>query len=413
MYFIEKFKKNGYFYQCTNETRLTDLSSGTNKICAYIGFDCTAKSLHVGSMLQIMILRLLQQYGHKPIILLGGATTKIGDPTGKDTMRKMLSDSEIQENKSGIKKVLEKFIKFGSESSDAIILDNSDWLEKFNYIEFLRNFGAHISVNKMLTMESSKQRLERQEHLSFLEFNYMLFQAIDFYHLNKEFNCILQIGGSDQWGNIVMGVDLIHKLTGKEAFGLTTPLVTTSSGKKMGKTERGAIWLDENMLSSYEYFQFWRNIDDNDLLKFAKYFGEYEDIEYKEFELEVKNNINAAKKLFALRITSKTHGKASAENALKSAEALFEEDNIIDILPTYNLNNEEFGQEILAYKLFALCNLVDSNKKGRELIKGGGAQINGDKIIEENFLITNKDFQQNGYIKLSAGKKNHIIVKLC
>jgi tyrosyl-tRNA synthetase len=412
MNFIEDFKKNGYFYQCTNEEKLKTISSDGNKICAYIGFDCTAKSLHVGSLLQIMILRLLQRHGHKPIVLIGGTTTKIGDPTGKDSMRKILSDEQIEENKAGIKKVLEKFLKFGPDSSDALMLDNSEWLEKFNYIEFLRNFGGHISVNKMLSMESAKQRLERQEHLSFLEFNYMLFQAIDFYHLYQKFNCVLQIGGSDQWGNIVMGVDLTHKILGKEIIGLTTPLVTTSSGKKMGKTEKGAIWLEEDMLSSYEYFQFWRNIDDNDLLKFAQYFGEYSDKEYKEFEIEVGKNINEAKKIFATHMTVKTHGNIAAQNALVTANALFEENTVTDNMPTYYLNKSDLDDGILAYKLLSLCQIVDSNKKGKDLIKGGGAQINGEKILDENLIIKLIDFKEKDYIKLTAGRKKHIIIKL-
>jgi tyrosyl-tRNA synthetase len=292
------------------------------------------------------------------------------------------------------------------------MLDNSDWLEKFNYIDFLRDFGAHISVNKMLTMESSKQRLERQEHLSFLEFNYMLFQAIDFYHLYKEFNCLVQIGGSDQWGNIIMGVDLIRKLLGLEAFGLTTPLVTSSSGKKMGKTEKGAMWLDEEMLSSYEYFQFWRNIDDEDLLKFARYFGEYDDKEFEIFELEAKNNVNNAKKIFANLMTVKTHGEESAAKASESADALFGGDLITDHMPNYYLNEIDLEGGMLAYKLFALSGLVDSNKKGRELVKGLGAQIDGEKILDEDFLITTDHFKKNNYIKLTSGRKKHMIIHL-
>ncbi len=413
MNFIEKFKESGYLYQCTNEKKLSELTSGSNKICAYIGFDCTAKSLHVGSMMQIMILRMLQKFGHKPIILLGGATTKIGDPTGKDSMRKILTESEIIENKNGIKKVLQKFIHFGNNPSDAIMLDNSDWLENFNYIEFLRDIGAHISVNKMLTMESAKQRLEGQQHLSFLEFNYMLFQAIDFHHLYKEFNCILQIGGSDQWGNIVMGIDLIHKLMGKEAFGLTTPLVITSCGKKMGKTEGGAVWLDEEMFSPYQYFQFWRNINDNDLLKFVQYFAEYNEAELDSFKAKIDRDINGAKKEFALHMTKKTHGQNSANESLKASDALFGNDNISsELIPSYELKRNELLKGILIHKLVALCGLTDSNKKAKELIRGGGLQMNERKILDENLIIVEEDFKDKGYLKLTAGRKNHIMVKL-
>ena len=293
MTFIEEFKKNGYFYQCTNIEAL-EKKMAQEKIVAYVGFDCTAESLHVGNLMQIMILRLLQNHGHKPIILIGGGTTKIGDPTGKEEARKYLTDENISKNMTGIKKSLSKFIRFGDGASDAIMLNNADWLDQIGYIEFLREYGRNFSVNRMLTMDSVKTRLEREQSLSFLEFNYMLLQAFDFYHLNKTQNCSLQLGGSDQWGNIVTGVELIRKMGKKESFGLTTPLLTTSSGAKMGKSISGAVWINEEHLSSYDYYQYWRNTEDADVNKFAKLYCEFTVQEEEEFESLINKNINSS-----------------------------------------------------------------------------------------------------------------------
>lgn len=410
MSFLEEFKKRGYFYQCTNEAELLKKTK-TQKIAAYIGFDCTAKSLHVGSLMQIMILRLLQQYGHKPIILVGGATTKIGDPTGKEEARKYLSDEDIESNMEGIKKSLSKFITFGDGESDAIMLNNSSWLEKIGYIEFLRDMGRIFSVNRMITMDSVKSRLEREQSLTFLEFNYMLLQAYDFYYLNKEYNCDLQLGGSDQWGNIVTGVDLIRKTSQKEAFGLTTPLLTTASGVKMGKSVGGAVWLNDDMLSPYEYYQYWRNAEDSDVIKFSKLFCEFLDKEQDDFEELAKNNINEAKKLLAYTTTKLCHGKDNADKALETAIEVFEKGSISSNLPTINIESSKIDQTIEAITLFVDAGLAQSKGEARRLIRGMGAKINDEQINDEN-LIIDSSFIKNGVIKLSSGKKKHILMKI-
>ncbi len=410
MDFITDFIKRGYHYQCTDLEKLKEISS-KQKIAAYIGFDCTAKSLHVGNLMQIMILRLMQQYGHKPIVIVGGATTKLGDPTGKDQMRKILSDEELEENKDGIKKSLSKFIKFGTSENDAIMLDNSMWLDKMGYMEFLGNFGRLISVNRMLTMESAKARLENNNSLSFLEFNYMLLQAYDFTYLNKHHNCILQIGGSDQWGNIIMGVDLAHKINSSEVFGITTPLLTTSSGVKMGKSVNGAVWINEEMLSPYDYFQFWRNTEDLDVLKFAKLYSEWNDDEISNFESLIATDINRAKKELAYRLTSLCHGTSAAEQASETARKVFEEGGIGDNLPVIYLSSDELYKGIAITELLFRSNLSDSKSEAKKLIRGGGARVNDTKIEDENVIISSKDMTQDGYIKLSSGKKKHVLVK--
>lgn len=409
MSFIEEFKKRGYFYQCTNEEKLTSLMKGKS-VPVYIGFDCTAKSLHIGSLMQIMILRLLQKYGHKPIILIGGATTKIGDPTFKDEMRKLLSDEEIQANIDGIKKSLAKFIKFGDGPSDAIMLDNSQWLESLGYIEFLRDYGRYFSINRMLTMDSVRLRLEREQSLTFLEFNYMLLQAYDFYHLHKEFNCMVQLGGSDQWGNIVTGVDLARKVTGDEVFGLTTPLLTTSSGAKMGKSASGAVWINEDMLSPYDYFQYWRNTEDNDVIRFAKLYCEFNDTELAEFINIANEDINKAKKNLAYRVTALCHGQDEADKALETAKSVFEQGGIDVNLPTIEEKKSRLDQGISCIDLFLQSKLAASKGEVRRLIRGKGARVN-DKQVENEDLIINSSDVINGYIKLSAGKKKHALIK--
>ncbi len=409
--FLKEFENRGYLYQGTNLEGLATISS-KQSIAAYIGFDCTARSLHVGNLMQVMILRLLQKHGHKPIIIIGGATTRIGDPTGKDEMRKMLSDEEIAQNIKGIQECLAKFIKFGSNPTDAIILNNSEWLEKLNYIEFLRDYGRHFSVNRMLSQDSVRLRLEREQNLSFLEFNYMLIQAYDFMHLNKNHNCILQIGGSDQWGNIVSGTELIRKAAGKEAFGLTTPLLTTSSGVKMGKSIGGAVWIHQDLLSPYDYFQYWRNTEDPDVVKFSKLYAEYNQAEQVKFEMLAKEDINEAKKQLAHRLTELCHGKESANAALVTAVKVFEEGGKLEGLPEYYVTNEKLAQGIPAYEIFAESALAPSKSEARKLIRGGGAKINDIKIDDENKLVNLGNITPEGYIKLSAGKKKHILVKL-
>lgn len=409
MSLIQELKKRGYFYQCTNAEELDKLFA-KKSIAAYIGFDATAKSLHVGSLMQIMLLRLLQQHGHKPIVVIGGTTTKIGDPTFKEEARKLLPDLEIQENILGIKKSLSKFIQFGEGKNDAIMVNNSDWLEKLNYIDFLRDFGRLFSVNRMITMDSVKMRLEREQPLTFLEMNYMILQAYDFYHLNKEYDCALQMGGSDQWGNIVTGVDLVRRVSQQEVFGLTTPLLTTSSGAKMGKSISGAVWLNEDMLSPYDYYQYWRNSEDDDVIRFAKLYCEYNDEDFASFEAVAKYNINEAKKRLAYRVTQLCHGQENADRALQTATSLFEAGGIDNNLPTVSIAQSRLKAGIPAYDLFFEAGLASSKSEARRLIKGKGAKINDEQILEDDHMVTINDIQ-NKVIKLSAGKKRHALVK--
>lgn len=411
MGFIQDFTECGYFYQCTNLEHLKHLTE-TTKIAAYVGFDCTAKSLHVGNLMQIMILRLLQQYGHKPIVIVGGATTKIGDPTGRDEARKILTDEELEQNIAGIRKSLAKFISFGNGESDAIIVNNADWLESVKYMDFLRDYGTLFSINRMLTMESVKLRLEREQSLTFLEFNYMLLQAYDFYHLHKKFNCNLQFGGSDQWGNIITGVELIRKLTGNEVYGITTPLLTTSSGAKMGKSATGAVWLNEDMLSPYDYYQYWRNCEDLDVVKFAKLYAEFTANEMQEFKELATTDINAAKKLLAYSLTKLCHGKQAADLASETARKVFEEGEIDDNLATVNIDKERIEAGIAAFELFFAAGLAASKSDSRRLIRGGGAKINDQKIADENMVVNSSMLLDKEVLKLSTGKKKHLLVRI-
>lgn len=411
MSFIKNFIACGYLYQCTNLNKLTQLFE-TQKVVAYVGFDCTAPSLHVGNLLQIMILRLLQKYGHKSIVIIGSVTTRIGDPTGRDSLRKILTEEEIANNINGIKKSLSKFIQFGDGPTDALILDNAAWLEHINYIEFLRSYGPLISVNRMLALESVKTRIDREQALTFLEFNYALLQAYDFYELHKRYGCILQIGGSDQWGNILIGVDLCHKVLRQEVFGITTPLLTNSSGQKMGKSAHGAVWLNEEMLSPYEYYQFWRNCDDSDLIRFAQLYGEFTDDELNALQELAVSSINIAKKNLAFRLTSICHGKAAADTAIITATKLFEDKTIDSNLPTIFIPYHKLSDTIFAYELFAATNLVNSRSDARRLIRGGGAKINDNLISNEHIKIDSSALIDDSYLKLSSGKKHHILVKV-
>ncbi len=410
MTFIEEFRNCGYFYQCTNLEEL-ERKMSEEKIVAYIGFDCTAPSLHVGNLMQIMILRLLQKYGHKPVVLVGGGTTKIGDPTGKEELRKYLSDADINSNMAGIKKSLAKFIKFGDGPSDAIMVNNALWLEELGYVEFLRDYGRNFSVNRMLTMDSVKSRLDREQSLTFLEFNYMLLQAFDFYHLNKSYNCSLQLGGSDQWGNIVTGIELVRKMSKLEVFGLTTPLLTTSSGVKMGKSIGGAVWINDEQLSPYDYYQYWRNTEDADVEKFAKLYCEFTVEEEQSFLALLNQNINEAKKKMAYKITELCHGASNAKKVLDAATSLFEKGIASDDLPSIELEADKIFQDMKAIELLCLVNLVSSKGEARRLIRGGGVKLN-DSIIEDEKLIINKDDVKDNIIKLSVGKKKHFIVKI-
>lgn len=410
MSFIDEFIERGYYYQATNLDALKELTE-KQKIAAYIGFDCTAKTLHVGNLMQIMILRLLQQHGHKPIVLVGGATTKIGDPTGKDEMRKILSEEDLQGNIKGIVKALSKFIKFGDGPSDAMLVNNDDWFSQIGYIEFLQNCGRFISINKMLTMDSVKTRLERDQPLTFLEFNYMLMQGYDFCHLNKHYNCVLQMGGSDQWGNIISGVDLAHKAFGKEVYGMTTPLLTTSSGVKMGKSIGGAVWIDEDMLSPYDYFQYWRNTEDADVVRFAKLYTEWNSEELSEFTKLAEISINESKKKLAHRLTSLCHGETAADSALDTAKLVFEQGGIGGDIAVHEVDLHELSKGIPCYELFFSTGLAESKSEARKLIRGGGARVNDTKIEDENMLVNSSYITGEG-IKLSAGKKKHILVKV-
>jgi len=405
--FLKEFKDRGFFYQCTGEENLSQLLD-KEKIGAYIGFDCTAESLHVGSLLQIMCLRLLQKHGHRPIVLLGGGTTRIGDPSGKDKTRTILSEEEIEKNINNIEKILKNFLDDKDPKTKPIFVNNYTWLKNLNYISFLRDVGKHFTINKMLSFDSVKIRLEREQSLSYMEFNYMILQAYDFLELNKKKNCMLQIGGSDQWGNIVNGVDLIKRYSNNHVYGLTTPLITLASGAKMGKTESGAVWLDKKFLSSYDYWQFWRNIDDRDVLKFLKIFT---DINVDEIEKIKNDNINELKILLANKATSMLHGEDEAIKCQETAKRTFSENSLGDNLPTIQINKKMLGNNISILDLVILSKLENSKSEIRRLIKGNGIKINSQAISDEKFLITENLFKDS-LIKLSLGKKKHIKVEL-
>ena len=406
--FLSEFKKRDYFNQCTNSDELEQLMN-KNKIRAYIGFDCTAPSLHVGSLLQIMCLRLLQRYGHQPIVLLGGGTTRIGDPSGKEETRKILSEKEIEQNIKNIEKVFKIFLKTKNSKIKPIFINNYKWLGKLNYIKFLREIGKHFTINKMLSFDSVKLRLEREQSLSYMEFNYMILQAYDFLELNKTKNCLMQIGGSDQWGNIVNGVELIKRHSSKQVFGLTTPLITLSSGSKMGKTEKGAIWLDKKLLSSYDYWQFWRNTDDRDVLRFLKMFT---DLNLQKIE-EIKNkNINKLKVILANEATAMLHGKAATQKAEQTAKNTFEKKSIGEDLPSINLKKEEVINGINIVDLVITSNLLNSKNEVRRMIKNKGIKVNNIPVENDQFNVSLNNFEKENFLKLSHGKKKHVIFRI-
>ncbi|MDC3071366.1 tyrosine--tRNA ligase [Candidatus Pelagibacter sp.] len=405
--FLKEFKDRGYFYQCTNENDLSNLLD-KETIKGYIGFDCTAESLHVGSLLQIMCLRLLQKHGHRPIVLIGGGTTRIGDPSGKDKTRKILSEKEIDKNIKNIEKILKNYLNLKNPKTKPIFVNNFSWLKKLNYISFLRNIGKHFTINKMLTFDSVKNRLEREQSLSYMEFNYMILQAYDFLELNKKKNCVLQIGGSDQWGNIVNGVELIKRYSNKESFGLTTPLITLASGSKMGKTESGAIWLDKNLLSPYDYWQFWRNTDDRDVIKFLKYFT---DLEINEIEKIKNKNINDLKIILANKATSMLHGDKASKNSEIAAQEAFSGVSLGSNLPSVKIVSEKIEKKINIIDLIVLSKLEKSKSEIRRLIKGNAIKIN-DKIISNEKLVIQRELFNNNYLKLSIGKKRHIKIEI-
>ena len=408
--FINEITQRGFFHQCTNKNKLTNLFN--NKIIkAYIGFDCTAPSLHVGSLLQIMCLRMMQKSGHQPIVLLGGGTTLIGDPSGKDTTRKILEEKTIEENIKKIKKIFEKLLNFKDEKTKPIFVNNAEWLNKLQYIDFLRNIGKHFTINKMLSFDSVKLRLEREQSLSYMEFNYMILQAYDFYKLNEKYDCDLQSGGSDQWGNIINGVELIRKVSQKEAFGLTTPLITLASGAKMGKTENGAIWLNEDLLSPYDYWQFWRNTSDNDVKRFLQYFTE---IDINEIEKISKNekNINNLKILLANEATKILHGAEKANESEKTAKETFDGGGIGKNLPVTIIKKSQLKEGLHIIELLYASKIMTSKSEIRRAIKEKGIRINDILIVDEKKIIELNDFEKEGCVKVSYGKKKHFIIKL-
>ncbi len=459
--FMQIMHSRGFIHQCTDAANLDKIMKN-GRVTAYIGFDATAPSLHAGSLVQIMILRWLQKTGHKPIALLGGGTTRIGDPSGKDEARKMLSDADISKNIDSIQRLLGQFLTFGSGSSDAILVNNSLWLDKLNYINFLREYGKFFSVNRMLTQDSVKMRLEREQNLTFLEFNYMVLQAYDFVELNSRYGCSLQIGGSDQWGNIIMGIDLAHKIDAskrfqpmnieqtdkkvlkvlevqpmikstrtdpkdytqeafmnflnegddKNLYGLTTPLLSTSSGAKMGKSVSGAVWLNKDMLSAYDYWQYWRNTEDADVGRFLRLFTELPLKEIEKLEALRGADINEAKKILANEATKLCHGERAAKQAADTAKKTFEQGALGADLPVYNIAAETLGKGLAAYEILRLSGLAESGGEAKRLIRGGGARINDEKIEDENMSVTPAFFNKEGTLKLSSGKKKHMLVKL-
>tara|TARA_B100001123_G_scaffold249097_1_gene278126 strand:+ start:486 stop:1739 length:1254 start_codon:yes stop_codon:yes gene_type:complete len=407
--FLSTLSSRGFIHQCTDEAALDALASDS-VVPAYIGFDATADSLHVGSLVQIMMLRHLQKSGHKPVVLMGGGTTKIGDPSGKDEARQLLTDEKINENIAGIRRVFEKFLTFGDGPTDAIMVNNADWLDKLAYIPLLRDVGRHFTINRMLTFDSVKLRLEREQPLTFLEFNYMILQAYDFVELNKRHGIALQMGGSDQWGNIVNGVELGRRMAGLSLYGLTTPLLTTSSGAKMGKTAAGAIWLNEDRLSAYDYYQFWRNTEDADVGRFLKLFTELSMEEITKLAALEGQDINDAKKVLAFEATRLCHGQEAANNAAETARQTFEKGTLGADIPTIDVDRTRLEGGISVVDLLVEAGLSASKGEARRLIKGGGARVNGDQITDQDATVAADALNENSDFQLSAGKKKHVRV---
>ena len=403
--FINIITERGYMHQATN---IDDLDQMASKRCipAYIGFDCTANSLHVGSLIQIMMLRILQKTGHKPIVLMGGGTTKIGDPSGKDTQRPLLSDQDIEKNKQGIKRIFENYLSFGDGATDAVMVDNAEWLDELGYISFLRNFGMHFSVNRMLSMDSVKLRLDREQPLSFLEFNYAILQAYDFMELRRRYGCLLQMGGSDQWGNIVTGIDLTRRVDEQSVYGLTSPLITTASGAKMGKSAQGAIWLNDDHLSVWDFWQFWRNTEDNDVGRFLRLFTELPLDEIARLEALEGQDINDAKIILANEVTALCHSQEQAKNAEATANQAFNEGKLAAGLPQFSAS-----LPLSLIDALKLCGFAASNGEARRLIRGGGGRVNDISITDEDHQITSTDTNPDGEIKISSGKKRHAILQ--
>ena len=408
--FMRVLHERGFVHQCTDEGTL-DALAANGRITAYIGFDCTADSLHVGSLVQIMLLRWLQRSGHKPIVLMGGGTTKIGDPSGRDESRQLLNEEQIAANKAGIRRCFSRFLKFGDGPSDAIMVDNANWLDGLEYIAFLRDVGSQFSLNRMLKFDSVRMRLEREQPMTFLEFNYMILQAYDFMELSRRENCVLQMGGSDQWGNIVNGVELARRIDSKPLYGLTSPLITVASGAKMGKTAQGAVWIDEEKLSPYDYWQFWRNTNDKDVCRFLRLFSELPLDEIRRFESAEGEDLNTAKKLLANLATEMCHGENAARDAAETARDTFEGGGAGSGLPEVGIPKEELSAGVPAFRLVHEAGLSGSRGEARRLIRGGGVRLNDKVISEEDFAVSLSDCNTDGLIKLSAGKKRHVLVE--
>jgi tyrosyl-tRNA synthetase len=408
--FLNVLQSRGFIHQ-VSEPEALDALAAKGPVTGYIGFDCTADSLHVGHLLQIMMLRWMQQTGHRPIALMGGGTTRVGDPSGKDESRKILSAEDIESNLAGIRTVFTKFLTFGDGPSGALMINNNDWLGPLNYIDFLRDVGRHFSVNRMLSFDSVKLRLERQHELSFLEFNYMILQAYDFVELHKRTGCVLQMGGSDQWGNIVNGIDLGRRMANAQLFALTSPLLTTSSGAKMGKTAAGAVWLNADRLSAYDYWQFWRNTEDGDVVRFLKLFTVLPLEEIARLGALQGQEINEAKKVLATEATALVHGREAADEAAETARRTFEEGAIAETLPTLDIGRAELDAGIGVLTLFVKAGFVTSNGEARRQIKGGGLRINDAPVNDEKLVVSASSLTSEGVIKLSLGRKKHMLLR--
>jgi tyrosyl-tRNA synthetase len=408
--FLHVLESRGFIHQ-VSEPDVLDQLAKSEMVTAYIGFDCTAASLHVGSLLPIMMLRWMQKTGHRPIALMGGGTTRVGDPSGKDESRRLLTDDQINDNLKGIRQIFSRFLSFGDSGSDAIMANNADWLNTLNYIDFLRDVGRHFSINRMLTFDSVKLRLERQHELSFLEFNYMILQAYDFLELSKRYGCRLQMGGSDQWGNIINGIDLGRRVSGVQLFALTSPLITTASGAKMGKTAAGAVWLDANLVSPYDYWQFWRNTEDGDVARFLKLFTEIPLPEIGKLAALKGAEVNEAKKILATEATAMVHGREAAEQAEATARTTFEEGALAENLPSIEAKKSELEAGIGILNASVQAGFVSSTSEARRQIKAGGIKVNDVTVTDEKLTLTAKDLTSEGVIKLSLGKKKHVLLR--
>ena len=402
--------QRGYIHQCSDDAAL-DARAADGPLTAYIGFDCTAPSLHVGNLIGIMMLRRLQRAGHRPLVLIGGGTTRVGDPSGKDASRKLLSDADIATNIAGIKTVFSRFLDFGDGPTDAFMVNNADWLHELNYISFLRDYGPHFTINRMLTFDSVKLRLDREQPLTFLEFNYMILQAYDFVELNRRFGCVLQMGGSDQWGNIINGIELGRRVDGTALYGLTTALLTTASGAKMGKTADGAVWLNADMLSPYDYWQFWRNTEDADVGRFMRLFTELPLDEVARFEALQDRELNEAKKVLATEATAMAHGRAAAKDAAETARLTFEQGAAAEGLPTFDRARADLEAGIGLLSLVVDCGLATSNGEARRAVSNGAIRLNDGRIEDARYTVSLADLSADGVIKLSFGKKKHALVR--